>query len=212
MRFLIIISSFLFGIWSVFTTADPIQIEVIVFANQSKTVHDTEWFPSPREEIRIDTHEIFEEPTEISSEFTPKPVAADLLLDIAKKLTSHPNYEVLNHLAWVQEAGPRRTAKAVSLDIEHPETQIILQYLLSGEIYVFEAQRLLHVEVNATYKPTVDESQDSVFLPETVTRYNVSDKFVLQERRQVRINDFHYFDHPRFGVIVHLTRPEEPEA
>ncbi len=222
MRNCIILSSFLYAFGSSLASADPIYAEVIVFSNLSTAAADKEWIQDTREEIRAEPEVITiaddapapttppesdAAPEPGLSIYHPQPVAAERLPDIAEALSTHPDYDVVTHFAWIQEADDRKKAIAVSLNIEHPDSRIVPQYILAGEVVLYEAQRLLHVEVNATYKPVVDDALDTVFLPEALTRYQVSEEHFLNERRQVRINDLHYFDHPKFGVILHLTRP-----
>ncbi len=222
MRNCIILSSILYAFGSSLASADPIYAEMIVFSNHSTTAADNEWIQNTQEEIRVepDVFALLEDESALAappesdaapeptlSIYHPKPVAAEQLINIAAALSTHSDYDVINHFAWVQEVDGRRNAISVPLSIEHPDSKIVPQYMLAGEVVLYEAQRLLHAEVNATYKPAADKALDTIFLPEALTRYQISEEYFLHERRQVRINDLHYFDHPRFGVILHLTRP-----
>ena len=197
--------------------ASPVNIEVIVFANNSSSVKDSEWFQQPGTFIGVDE---FEPPTEVNSTSNdnptssaqPIPVQATRLTKIAKLLENDPDYELLNYLSWTQEPVKKSRAIPVTLDIEHSNLQIVPQYLLSGEILVYEVRQLLQFEIDAIYKPIPDIGTETVYLPELVTLYEGKTRFRLNERRRVQIDEFHYFDHPKFGAIFTISRPKPPES
>ncbi len=194
--------------------AAPVHIEVIVFAHTGTKHQSTEWFERESERIVVEPVEL-DVPTtaepEVEGPEQPIPVQSKELTNIAKILEEHPDYELLNYLSWVQEPVRKRDTISVSLDIEHPDSFIIPQLLLSGEISLYEVQQLLQTEINATYSPQPRVIQDTVYLPEAVTLYSVPPEYRLEDRRQVKIGELHYFDHPKFGVIFYMVRPENPE-
>ena len=202
---------------AVTSKASPMHIEVIVFANNSSSVKDSEWFQQPGTFIKVDE---FETPTEDNftsndnptSSAQPIPVQATRLTKFAKLLENDPDYELLNFLSWTQEPVRKSRTIPVSLDIEHSELQIVPQYLLSGEILVYEVQQLLQFEIDAIYNPIPDISKETVYLPESVTLYERKTRFRLNERRRVQIDEVHYFDHPKFGVIFTTSRLKSPES
>ena len=197
--------------------ASPVNIEVIVFSNNSPSVKDSEWFQQPGTYIRVDQ---FEAPTEDNftsndnptSSAQPIPVQATRLTKIAKLLENDPDYELLNYLSWTQEPVRKSRTIPVPFDIEHSELQIVPRYLLAGEILVYEVQQLLQCEIDVIYKPTPDINKETVYLPESVTLYEGNTRFKLSERRRVQIDEVHYFDHPKFGVIFTISRPKSPES
>ena len=199
------------------TKASPVHIEVIVFANNSSSVKDSEWLQQPGTFIGVDE---FETPTEDNSTSNnnptssaqPIPVQATQLTKIAKLLENDSDYELLNYLSWTQEPVRKSKTIRVPLDIEHSELQIVPQYLLSGEILLYEVQQLLQFEIDAIYNPIPDISKDTVYLPEAVTLYEGKTRFRLNERRRVQIDEVHYFDHPKFGVIFAISRLKPPES
>ena len=199
-------------------TGAPVHVEIIVFANNTQS-DDAEWFLIPEEVIRIEplVDEDISEPEftnqiqPLTSNIDPQPVQAYLLTDFAKAIEAHPNYELLNFLSWVQEPVPRSRTKPVSLDIPLNDSFLSDELLLAGEASVHEIAQLLQIEINLTYKPAADEELDLVYLPEAVKRYRPQAAFLMDERRQIHIDDIHYFDHPKFGVVFTIVRPEQLE-
>lgn len=196
--------------------ADPVHVEVVVFANKTQN-SNLEWFVKPREVIKVEEFETMVpvEPVESeapdSSPSAPKPAQAYVLTEFVNALEENPNFELLNYISWVQEPEPRSRTRSVSLDISRPDTFLSADLLLSGETSVYEIAQLLQFDINVTYKPAADIEQDSVYLPESVKLYEPQRAYVLKEKRQVQINDVHYFDHPQLGVVFAIVRPKQPE-
>ena len=195
--------------------AAPVHVEVIVFANHGPTSTDSEWTADVRNIISVEP-ELIAEDEDVNEDQDaglqnnpdhPKPVASKLLSSIAQSMDNLPDFEILNYLSWVQEPLRRNKSVPVVIDVEHPETPILPQKLLAGFITLYDAQQLLHVEIDATYKPIPDTRLDTLYLKEPIVHYQVNEEYSLLERRQVQINDLHYFDHPKFGVIVTVGRP-----
>ncbi|MDE0308256.1 MAG: CsiV family protein [Acidiferrobacterales bacterium] len=191
-------------------SAAPVHIEAIVFAHVNKASENPEWFLKPSEEIVVDESDqlsgLVEAPDLISNQ-APRPVQSTELTGIANILNQHPNYTILSHLSWVQEPVRRSRTVAVSLDVEHEEFSLTPNLLLSGEIALYEVQLILQVEIDATYNPTQPVEKGLVKLDKPVLLYSKGTEYTLNEKRQVRIGELHYFDHPKFGVIFYMVRP-----
>lgn len=204
--------------------ADPVHIEVIIFANLKAATNEIEWFEKWNERIRREeivpvsendqiTEEegdspievTIEEPTEEQIE-EPEPVASRLT-DIALNLEESQHYEVLEFLNWTQEPERRSRTEPVQVSVLHQQETLYSQPKLIGELSIYEAQTVLQFEIDLSYKPVVDELEGTVFLPDPVSRYISEYEFKLKERRQVKIDEVHYFDHPKFGVIFSVYRP-----
>ena len=208
---LLIFSLGLFAFLSV--NAAPVHVEVVVFANKTKN-NGLEWFVKRREVIKIEEFE-FIDPIESqapdSSPSGPEPAQAYVLTEFVRAVEESPNFELLNYISWVQEPVPRSRTKSISLDIPHADSMFSTELLLAGETSVYEIAQLLQFDIHVTYKPIADKEKDSVNLPELVKLYEPEVAYVLEEKRQVHINDIHYFDHPEFGVVFAIVRPELPE-
>ncbi len=191
------------------TYAATVHVEVIVFANNSMAATDLELFETAEEVIR--TEAINEHHDPLTLNFDNVPVAAKRLNRFAQALEAHSDYEILNFLSWTQEPVPRSRTTPVSLEVEYPHLAVSSQKLLDGEVALFEVQQQLQFEVNAFYKPEPDTIQDSIDLAQSIILYSSKITYQLNERRRVYINDIHYFDHPKFGVIFSIVRPPPVE-
>ncbi len=215
---------FLFSITPAF--AAPVHVEVIVFSH-SATETEFEWFLKPNEVIKVE--ESIDEDVTLSESSTteadssetvslrnlettgPVPVEAYVLTEFADAIDENPDFELLNYVSWVQEPVPKSRTKPISLDIPHVDSFLSDELLLAGETTVYEIAQLLQFEIHVTYKPLADTEADSVSLPEIVKRYTSEVSYLLEERRQIQIDDIHYFDHPKFGVVFTIIRPQQPE-
>lgn len=202
----------------------PVHVEVIVFANNTPEA-ESEWFPIPDEIIRVEmtvdegiTPLIAEEASELeinqstSLDVTePRPVEAYVLTDFANAIDENPDFELLNYVSWIQEPVPKSRTKSISLDTPFIDSFLSTELLLAGETSVYEIAQLLQFDIQVTYKPLADTEKAVVYLPDPVKLYTPENSYLLSERRQIQINDIHYFDHPKFGVVFTIIRPKQVE-
>ncbi len=95
----------------------------------------------------------------------------------AAALTSTRNYRTLMHVSWIQRVRKNSVSKAVRISNE------------SGTINgYFRLQRgnLVHMIADIEYFP------HSVF-------------YRLKEKRRFKLNETHYLDHPKFGILARVT-------
>ncbi len=203
----------------------PVHVEIIVFSQNDKGA-DHEWFMRPEtaikvadlvdEDVTLSTTEATEQTEAAVFSFEnlaatgPQPVEAFVLTKFAKTLEEHPDYEILNYVSWVQEPVPKSRTKSISLDIPLDDSILSDEMLLAGTTSVYEIAQLLQLDINITYKPAADSNKETVYLPESVSLFVPTVSYQLDERRQVQINDIHYFDHPKFGVVFTIIRPKPP--
>ncbi len=201
----------------------PVHVEVVVFANNTAE-SDGEWFLRPKEIIRVEKPidvEISEEELRTVETGIPEPISMTdlgvtgpqvvepyMLTEFVDIIDKNPNFELLNYISWVQEPVPKSKSKPVSLDLLVSDSILSDDLLLAGELMVYEVAQLLQVDVRVTYKPVADTETAVAHLPETVRRYSPRQSYLLDERRQIHINDIHYFDHPKFGVVFTIIRPK----
>ncbi len=194
-----------------YTFAAPAHIEVVVFAIKNLPIADDEWYSRPAEQIRVqilDPLDFQFNKNNTYSEGDPNPVPATSLVQFAKNIDKHANYELLEHFSWIQEPEPKSKTKTVSLNIEHPSTiSIDQQFQLKGEASLYEVAQLMFFEIDVTYKPNLDQLKESVYHSQLISLYTPSVEYRLAERRRVLINETHYFDHPKFGVVLTIKRP-----
>lgn len=192
--------------------ADDVQVEVIVFLNETNREHDNEWFRRYSETIELvelDDLDLSEElPVEEPAILPAKPVA---LVETADRLSDDPNYQVLTLVSWIQEPEPLKKSVPVNIEVEFPGPSLFPEYTLYGTAHLYEVQLLMQLELDLTYQPEPVKSVESVIIEEEISNKTFGEKFTLAEQRSVAIGEVHYFDHPRFGAIVTVNRLPDPE-
>jgi len=101
------------------------------------------------------------------------------LSSTANTLRRSDHYSILTHKAWIQPGFTREQAKNVRIQTESG--------LLDGTVRL-EGGRYLHLYLDLVYNPSV--------------RFAGASSLRLKQKRRVRKRELHYFDHPRFGVLV----------
>ena len=194
-------------------------VEVILFNNVGALTDGGEiWhrIPSIRIEPELaDPQRFTATPTEVADEqgsIEDDPVLVAELVELEpllSRLNADPRYEVVTHIAWTQPLSGQRDSTPVDLkqtflerslsEDSYPNPTISA----SGNIQVYE-NTLLYVDIdvfNEYLTEAVDYSVDS--LP---TR--PAGLYQLREKRRVKLNEIHYFDHPFFGALVRVSRVE----
>ena len=223
LKLVLVFSAFL--LFSVPAFSAPVHVELIIFANNTVGT-EPEWFLIPDEIIRVEetidegiTPLVAEEESSdlendqpMDLEATgPIPVEAYVLIDFANAIDENPDFELLSYVSWIQEPVPKSITKSVSLDTPFNDSFLSTELLLAGETSVYEIAQLLQFDIQVTYKPLADTEKAVVYLPDPVKLYTPETSYLLAERRQIYINDIHYFDHPKFGVVFTIIRPEQAE-
>ena len=152
----------------------------------------------------------------------------DELLEIQDSLEQSPEHEILQTLSWNQSEANYISSPLINILTPH----------MMGVIRVY-APNLLFAELNLTYVPDevleeslnaiLDESVDTpeeIVLPDFDNRISsigyggeyiappviepVFPRYFIDEQRKLKLNEIHYFDHPRFGVILSVKPIENP--
>jgi hypothetical protein len=124
-------------------------------------------------------------PAEDAVEVTLAPTGK--LNSAAAKLRARTSgFRVLAHVAWTQAPTGWKSRKGVSA------TQLGLASDISGKVS-FERDQYLHLGVDLTVE-------------DGGRRYRIN------EMKQVKIDQIHYFDHPSVGVLAIVTRVDAPAA
>jgi hypothetical protein len=130
-------------------------------------------------------------------EITELSSGAYRLNNIRGGLSAARGYHVLFHRAWRQPGLDR--AHAVDYPV-HAQTGSV-----DGTITLIR-ERYLHLDVDL--RLVMAGGGASAPYPAASGRQ----AYRLTEKRRIRSNELHYFDHPRFGVIARVTPYESPEA
>lgn len=105
----------------------------------------------------------------------------------ATALEKDGNYRVLARKRWVQSGEAKATTKPVRITTGDNELDGTLTFYLS---------RFLHMEVNMAFQPSGGLLAGS-------SAANLV--YRIMEQRRIKSQDIHYFDHPKFGVLVRVA-------
>lgn len=103
------------------------------------------------------------------------------LLGSYSRLSRGQNYRVLMHVAWTQSVKANRLGTAVR--IANPEGTI-------NGFFRLQRGHLVHMIADIEYAP--DPYQGAVM-------------YRLNEKRRFKLNETHYLDHPRFGILARIS-------
>ncbi len=103
--------------------------------------------------------------------------SSSALLEAASKLGRKPQYSILKHISWTQTIASERAGRPVRIQGNG----------VNGFVQLKRGHNL-HLTIGMEY-------------PNQIT----GNTLTLSEQRRVLFNQKHYFDHPRFGVIAHVS-------
>lgn len=135
------------------------------------------------------------------------------LLPHLVKLYSDPRYSVATHAAWIQPLYEKRESVPVELisasELESTSAFRRAKNPITGSVQIFE-NRLLFVDLDIKNEFGGDAYSRSLSFAETDTS-RPAGIYRLKEKRRVKLNEIHYFDHPFFGALVRVSR-WQPES
>ena len=164
------------------------DIEVLVIENRSPATVGDEILIKDSAKLRLQAADdaVLPNPPSTEPYFQP---------EIVKMLGQNRNYRVLAYSHWSQTLDSAskgvKPVRIVSADKNNPPE-------LDGAIR-FSMSRFLHLDVNFLFRPA--EEQSSTLAP----------LYQISEQRRVKSQETHYFDHPKFGVLVRIM-PVETEG
>jgi hypothetical protein len=127
-----------------------------------------------------------EEPIDTSeAETTDDRPASELFTQAAEKLRADERFRIVLQKRWEQDAKPRDETKPVLMRTWDNE--------LDG-VFRFYQSRFMHVELNLAFQPGT-----------TAIGADAAPTYVIREERRIRSGQLHYFDHPKFGVLVRVA-------
>ena len=120
------------------------------------------------------------QPPPPDARFEPLPPDRMLLIPEFQRLRNSKQYRPLVHLGWRQQIlGPRQS-------VARPLYEQAGTVSIEGLLRVY-TETFLHVDLDLTLRVSDDGS------------------YRLNDSRRLRSGETHYFDHPRFGVLLRLT-------
>lgn len=99
------------------------------------------------------------------------------LTGVRKRLDASEDYQVVLHSAWRQPAMERGESTPVWIESAG---------LVEGQI-TLDKGRYLHFGTNLVFQ-------------------QLGRELVMQERRRIKSKELHYFDHPKFGMLVRVVQ------
>ena len=130
---------------------------------------------------------------------------------IYNQLKASGRYRPFLHIAWQQPALYGDNARSVHILKTEPGATVNPEDILvriDGMVRV-RASQFLHADVDMLYFPVFLPQSD--FHPDAAAGTAVavpSGYSRLRESRRMKLNELHYFDHPLFGMIMHISRAE----
>ncbi len=139
-----------------------------------------------------------DEPTSISDPQIEAPalsfVQTGTLGNIIADLSRSARYNLLKKVAWIQPAVNKNDAPVVSIGE---------QQNLSGQVR-FYSKKLLFIELELRFNRPMTNIPDTT-VPYS-SHYYQTPVYLIKETRRLKLNEIHYFDHPRFGTLVKVSR------
>jgi hypothetical protein len=122
-----------------------------------------------------------------------KPPAESLLSPAALALEQSGRHRVLAHLRWQQNAEVKSSSKPVKID--NPAEG------LDGALRLYSSRYLL-MDINLVLREPARTGFFGVSGGDTQI-------YRLSEFRRIKLLETHYFDHPKFGVLVRVAPVKE---
>ena len=169
------------------------DVEIVVFAYRNVAANGEQWSVlAPEKTASPGNYN--------DSQIHELPVNAYRLNSISNGLRQSSSYSVLFHQAWRQPAYDE--ANAVHLPV-HAVTASG-NNTIEGSVRLIR-ERFLHLDADllmmsaGNYNPVVDVNMAAAPV------------YSLREKRRIKSNVTHYFDHPHFGIIARVTPYYTPE-
>lgn len=154
------------------------------------------------------------------------------LSDALERLRLAPQYSVMVHTAWVQPLLGKDEAIDVPLGYAARSTTSSLHSgspepvspRMSGSLRVYGDYLLfVDLELKASLPRRAGAQSDEEAQATSFTSIiggtgaagteaaDAFEVFRISEKRRIKLEEFHYFDHPYIGAIVSVTRYEQPD-
>lgn len=125
-----------------------------------------------------------------------------LSLTRAANRLSNEGFRIIDHAAWHQDALEREASKPVL--VQFGESQPDNRFEIEGTV-VLSSARFLHLDIDLWKSYSPKESSTAINrLPRLLY-------YAMQESRRLTLGKTHYFDHPKFGLLVRVQRLPVPD-
>ncbi|HLQ27114.1 MAG TPA: CsiV family protein [Acidiferrobacterales bacterium] len=171
------------------------EIEVVVFENKlPELAGDEQWAPLSPPVIAGLKDAIEPNDAPAASSSSPAPSLAPAVAALGRD----PSYRILAHKLWVQTAEAEKDAKPVRIRSKQAGE-------LDGVMKLY-VSRFLHLEVDLLFRGENTANLNATANPSvTVVAPAGEQLYEISETRRVKSKEIHYFDHPKFGLVVRIT-------
>lgn len=175
------------------------QIEVIVFAQKAPNTEQFDQTQSqlswPKKLVKLSEAALSMQEWILNPlSFTKLQAEDRLLQNVYYGLKKSRSYRPLVHLSWVQSARENQLSDAVQV---YKKTGLQEDYEVNGYIRL-QRGHYLHLIADLEYAPASAQAEPFVYR--------------LKEKRRIKLNEIHYLDHPKFGVVVTVKPIKLPDS
>ncbi|MDD9799507.1 MAG: CsiV family protein [Gammaproteobacteria bacterium] len=127
------------------------------------------------------------------------------------ELAQKDSYRVLRYMSWVQPAAEKEKVDAV--DLSTPGlADIDREPELSGAAHVYVIQPYLQAELDLRYLSGGEGGQNQVRSVHSAYGLSLQKHRAhrMRQQRRIKLNEINYYDHPRFGVLMVVSRFAAP--
>ncbi|MFC1665632.1 CsiV family protein [Pseudomonadota bacterium] len=129
------------------------------------------------------------------------------------QLKQNPNYHILEYKSWSQRPLNKKRSPSVPFSSGTKDNGDLANAKYSeieGSVK-FYLGSFLQLDLNLTYSPQPNLGMDSKVDNASTDQQVVmaKQKYSIQEKRRVKINEINYFDHPTFGAIAVVYPSDE---
>lgn len=125
------------------------------------------------------------------------------LSSVVNRLESE-NYRVINHFVWHQPASALNSSEKLLVQFGDFKTRQFRE--VEGTINL-QLGRYLHLDIDL-WKILVEPPN---FIADNYSVHSPIFYYRMHESRRLRLGEMHYFDHPKFGLLVQVRRVSIPE-
>lgn len=191
------------------------QVEIIVFSRDSADAENEEnWSKHPA--LRYPAQTLVLQASDSSgSAYQLLPAEMLQLKREAGAIAQRRNMRVLTHEAWLQPLEDPARAKSIFIS---GGKQFGAHRELEGTLAV-GVEHFLRVDANLWLSRFVSGGAGETLPPlpgidggNGANEFTATQTVVLQEQRRMRSGELHYFDHPKMGLVMLVTRKAETPA
>lgn len=132
------------------------------------------------------------------------PIPSNRRLSSVVNRLENENYRVINHFVWHQPASALNSSEKLLVQFGDFKTRQFRE--VEGTINL-QLGRYLHLDIDL-WKILVEPPN---FIADNYSVQSPIFYYRMHESRRLRLGEMHYFDHPKFGLLVQVRRVSIPE-